>query len=842
MLTVDLAVTHTKLEVEINSATEYEARTVYGFMMATRRIYQQQFVDSKLPINVDTIGFLPAHSFSRISKDFANWNQNGIVFNNVTDIARNPVNQADRFELEDMAFFRSQPAAKERMRKIVSDQGVGYLLYTAPILIESACLLCHGQRAVAPASIRDAYATGYDYKVGDLRGVVSIRVPTATYDARLFRVWSGQLVKSLLSYLLLFLVIGFLLDRLVTRRLVRLQRAANRITEGHYDTRLPTREGNASDEIHQLAHTFNDMATAIETRDQSLNKLLQAVEQSPESVIITDVHGTIEYVNATLVNKSGFSREDLLGSRAQVFQRSEGTGEQDPLHPLWEALDQGQWWQGELHCMHKDGSQHPELVSVSPVRNRDGKISHYLMVRQDLTEKKRTEAQIQHMAYFDALTGLPNHTLLMDRLAQAANVGRRMGHQAALLIVNVDRFKYVNDARGHAMGNQLLKAVAQRLQSSLRDGDTLARMAADEFAVLLPDLTHDDEHASRHTLSVAEKIHETLRAPLAAQGELTTVTVSIGICLFPVQSARDVEESPDDILLRADNALHRAKEAGGNQTALFASDMAELAQRRFALERELRLAIPAGELRLYLQPQWHAQGALAGAEVLVRWQHPVHGLISPAVFIPVAEASDLIVDVGVWVFTQACQLLAQQATASYPLRLSVNLSPRHFRKADFVFWLQKLMADIGVNPTQLMLEVTEGLMIDNFNDVVTKMQQLTAMGLRFSLDDFGTGYSSLGYLKRLPIHELKIDKSFVQDAPHNSDDAMLVETVLEVARRMHLEVVAEGIETQEQANFLNSRAHLVHQGYLYGRPEPAAVWLARWAKTGTMRQLQDSPK
>ena len=842
MLAIDLAVTHTKLEDEIDSATEYEARTVYGFMMATRRIYQQQFVDSKLPVNANTIGFLPAHSFSRISKDFANWNQNGIVFNNVTDIARNPVNQADRFELEDMAFFRSQRSAKERLRKIVSDQGVGYLLYTAPILIEPGCLLCHGPRAAAPASIRETYTTGYDYQVGDLRGVVSIRVPTATYDARLMHVWSGQLVKSLLSYVVLFLAIGLLVDHLVTRRLMRLQSAAHRISDGHYDTRLPSRQGGASDEFHQLSHSFNEMAKAVETRDQSLTKLLQAVEQSPESVIITDACGTIEYVNATLVTKSGFSREDLVGSQAQVFQRTECIDEQNPLIPLWKAIDQGLWWQGELHCQHKDGSHYPELVSVSPVRNRDGQISHYLMVRQDLTEKKRTEAQIQHMAYFDALTSLPNHTLLMDRLAQAANVGRRMGHQAALLIVNVDRFKYINDARGHATGNQLLKAVALRLGASLRDGDTLARMAADEFAVLLPDLTHDDGHASRHTLSVAEKIHEALRVPLSVQSELMTVTVSIGICLFPVHCTGETEESPDEILLRADNALHRAKEAGGNQTALFASDMAELAQRRFALERELRLAIPAGELRLYLQPQWHPQGTLAGAEVLVRWQHPVHGLISPAVFIPVAEASDLIVDVGVWVFTQACQLLAQQATASYPLRLSVNLSPRHFRKADFVLWLQKLMADTGVNPSLLMLEVTEGLMIDNFNDVVVKMQELTALGLRFSLDDFGTGYSSLAYLKRLPIHELKIDKSFVQDAPHNSDDAMLVETVLEVARRMHLEVVAEGIETQEQANFLNSRAQVVFQGYLYGRPEPADVWLARWLETGPIWQLQGNPE
>ncbi|MBI4740654.1 MAG: EAL domain-containing protein [Betaproteobacteria bacterium] len=842
VLAVDLAITYEKLSDELRNATEYEARTVYGFMMSTRRIYQQQFIESELPVNRKTIGFLPAHSFSRISKDFANWNNSGIIFNNVSDVPRNPGNQADRFELEDMAWFRDRPKAAERLRNIVSEQGVSYLLYTAPILIERSCLRCHGERGAAPEGVGDQYATAYDYKEGDLRGLVSIKVPTATFDARLLRVWSGQLLKSLVGYAVLFLALGLFLERLVTRRLARLQTAADQIAAGRYEARVAT--GRGKDEVARLAHTFNQMAAEVQSRDLSLRKLSQAVEQSPESVVITDLYGTIEYVNATFVHKSGYSREDVLGTRAPVFDTASKTAQSELFASLCGALNEGRVWQGEFSCIRKDGSEYPEFVSISPVRAADGKVSHYLMVRQDLSEKKRSEAEIQRLAFYDGLTDLPNHTLMMDRLAQTLAAGRRSQHQEALMLINIDRFKNINDARGHALGDRLLRALAKRLSGVLREGDTLARMAADEFAVLLPELNHSAEQASRHTLTVAEKIHQALRIPLSVGGETGgeiagaggggtavetggetfSVTASIGITLFP--EIRD--ETPDDILRRADNVLHRAKEAGGNQTAFFESDMGESAERRFRIERELRQAIPAGDLRLYLQPQVTAQGDLVGAEALVRWQHRERGLVPPSAFIPVAEESDLIVDLGAWVLAEACRLMAQQDVAGYPLRLSVNLSPRHFRQKGFIPWLRDLIAATGADPTHLTLEVTEGLMIDNINDVVAKMSELTAIGCHFSLDDFGTGYSSLAYIKRLPIHELKIDRSFVQDAPTDPDDAALVETILSVARHMHLKVVAEGVETEEQAAFLNARATVIHQGYLYGRPEPAETWIARW--------------
>jgi EAL domain-containing protein (putative c-di-GMP-specific phosphodiesterase class I) len=294
------------------------------------------------------------------------------------------------------------------------------------------------------------------------------------------------------------------------------------------------------------------------------------------------------------------------------------------------------------------------------------------------------------------------------------------------------------------------------------------------------------------------------------------VSVCQGISLVPESEG----DTPLDVLRRSVTALHFAKSKGSAQIEFFEGELDELAKQRFNVERELRRGIQAGELRLYLQPQVDKSGRTVGAEALVRWQHPERGLLPPLSFIPIAEESDLIVQIGEWVFDEVCRLLVQNEV-QHPLRIAVNLSPRHFRQRDFIDWIKRGLSSSGADPTQLTLEITEGMVIDNINDVIVKMTELSAMGIHFSMDDFGTGYSSLSYLKRLPIHELKIDKTFVQDITLDTNAAALVETILAVAKLMHLSVVAEGVETKEQAAFLNERATVIHQGYLFGRPEPA---------------------
>lgn len=820
ILVIDLGVSYVKLRDELRVEQEFDARTVYGFMMATRRIYQEQFVASGLPVNTKTVGFLPAHSFSRIAADFANWNDSGIIFNNVSDQPRNEKNRADRDELVAMDWFRANPKAHERMDNVADAKGNKYLLYTAPIWIEPFCLKCHGSREDAPESIRENYAGAYGYQEGDLRGVVSIKIPFDKFERRFGDIWAVQAIKSMAGYLVLLLTVGILLDRLVTRRLARLQSFAGQVATGQYDTSF---ERASADEICDLGEAFNQMGNQVRSREQMLGKLSLAIEQSPESVIITDLEGNIEYVNDCFTRKTGYTRDEVLGHNPRFLQ----SGKTPPqvYADMWAALRAGHAWQGEFINRRKDGTEYIEAINISPVRKADGTITSYLAVKQDITDKKLAQERIDHLAYYDPLTNLPNRTLLMDRLELSLAVAQRQRQNNALILINLDRFKNLNEAHGHTLGDLLLIAFGGRLIALLREVDTLARLGGDEFAILLLNLGSQREIASRRVLAIVEKIHESMQLPFCLDADKdTVVTVSIGITLSP----EGKNDRAAEVLRRADTALHRAKEAGGNQSAFFESDMGQRAQQRFTIERDLRRAIAGDELRLYLQSQVDATGKVIAAEALVRWQHPERGLVPPSVFIGIAEESELIVDLGGWVLSEACALIARETMAGYPLRLSVNLSPRQFRQNGFVPWLKDMLSATGADPALLTLEVTEGLVIENIDAVVAKMSELTALGIHFSVDDFGTGYSSLAYLKRMPIHELKIDKSFVQDAPQDLNDAALVETILSIARHLHLQVVAEGVETQAQMEFLNARGNIIHQGYLHGKPEPAEHWIARW--------------
>ena len=574
-------------------------------------------------------------------------------------------------------------------------------------------------------------------------------------------------------------------------------------------------------------------AATLAASEAELRKLLRAVEQSPESIVITGLQEDIEYVNDAFVRRTGYAREEVLGgASADYSSNGLALAQREGLRA---TLARGENWAGEQVNFRKDGQALIESVVVAPIRQPDGSVSHYVELKQDITERTRAAQEIHRLAHFDSLTRLPNRSMLMERLqALQGRTGRPASTLHALLLLDLDRFTTFNDARGSEMGDRLLCAVALRMSEILPAQSLLVRVAGDEFAVVLHGLWADALLASRHALAFAEKLQTTLLRPLRLEGDAQDAQLgaSVGITLYP-QSASD---GAHDALRRAGMALHRARQAGGGQAAFFEQGMGEAAEQRFRVERELRHAIGAGELRLHLQSQVDAQGQLTGAEVLVRWQHPRDGLVPPGVFIPIAEESDLIVSLGEWVLAHACVLLAQPVFSERRLRLSVNLSTRQFRQAGFVPQLRALLAATGADPRLLTLEVTEGLVIDDFDDAVAKMRELAALGVDIALDDFGTGYSSLAYLKRLPIQEIKIDRVFVHEAPTNADDGVLVESILSVARHFGLRVVAEGVETQAQADFLSQRAPgIVYQGYLFGRPEPDTQWLARLAPAETLR-------
>ena len=573
----------------------------------------------------------------------------------------------------------------------------------------------------------------------------------------------------------------------------------------------------------------HDISERKRTEEQ-LRHLVQAVEQSTESIVITDLRGNIEYVNEAFVHTSGFTREEVTGKNPRLLQS--GKTPPETFSMLWAALSNGETWKGEFHNRQRNGQEFIESAIISPIRQPDGQITHYLAVKQDITRQKAAQARIEHLAHYDELTGLPNRALLTERLNTLLALSRNQRRQSALISVDLDHFKTVNDARGINFGDAILQLTAMRLQALVGAGNTLARLSADEFAILMPDINpHRAETTSHKAEQLAEHIHAAFRHPLEVNGETVSFSVSLGISLFPELT----DENASDILSRADTALNRAKAAGGNQTAFFETAMGEQAKARYAMESELRKGLGRGEMLIHLQSQVDRRGQVVGAEALLRWNHPQRGLIPPSLFIPLAEQSDLIVELGGWVLEEVCTLIAAEQLVGRSLKVAVNLSPRQFRKDGFVNWLKQLLATTGADPGHLTLEVTEGLMIDNMDTVVGKMHDIAALGVRFSVDDFGTGYSSLSYLKRLPIRELKIDRSFVQDLPGDSDDAALVDTIIAIARHLNLAVVAEGVESQAQADFLNDRGNVIHQGFLYARPLPVDQWLQGWRRDYPLR-------
>lgn len=579
-----------------------------------------------------------------------------------------------------------------------------------------------------------------------------------------------------------------------------------------------------ADESGQAIHVQGVTRDLSERRrsEHQIRMLSQATEQSPVSVIITNARGLIEYVNPAFERMSGYERNEVLGRNPRLLQSSRTPRE--TYRRMWEALAQGHPWQGELVNRRKGGGHYLQSVTIAPLRNERQEVVQYISVQMDITAQRAAEERLELLAWFDPLTGLPNRQRLLEDITQALGSASTRQEQVGLIVVNVDRFKEINDALGRAAGDQVLQAVGDRLRPLMRPGDVLAHLNGDEFGLLVRGLGLDVDLARDQLLRRAEAIHQQLETPLEMPTDTLAVTLSIGITLLGMPP----NDSAVEALRRADTALHRAKEAGRLQTAFFDADMGQLVAERFAIEQDLRRGIETGELRLYLQPQVNNQGELVGAEALVRWAHPDKGLISPALFIPVAENSGLIGPIGQWVLNQVCQLLARLHQARRRLTIAVNISPRQFHQVDFGVNLLKLLEVTGASPSDLVLEITEGVVMREVDSVVRRMHELTRHGIRFSIDDFGTGYSSLSYLKRLPIHELKIDRSFVQDAPYNANDAALVEAILSVAKHMQLNVVAEGVETEAQAQFLTDRAQLVQQGYLYGRPEPAESFTSRW--------------
>jgi diguanylate cyclase (GGDEF)-like protein/PAS domain S-box-containing protein len=568
-----------------------------------------------------------------------------------------------------------------------------------------------------------------------------------------------------------------------------------------------------------LWHGFITDITERKRVEERLNLASRVFESTGEGIMVTDVQGIIIAVNPAFSLITGYSEAEVIGMNPRMLK----SGRHDPAfyHDFWLTLTTKGERVGEIWNRRKNGEIYAQWESITAIKDTGGNITRFVAVFSDMSAIKRANEEVEQLSWRDPLTSLANRALFLRQVEQTLESAKRKGNFAAAMLLDLDRFKDINEARGLSIGDALLRAVAERFSQTLHVDDLLARLDSDEFGILLPRLRDTRENAGREALAVAEKLRLALRKAIYINGEYIHVDASIGITILP----ETPQASAVEVLRQADMAMAKAKSDGRARTTFFEVAMGETVKERFQIEAELHVAIRENQLRLFLQPQVNAQGIQVGAEALVRWQHPTRGLIPPGLFVPLAESSDLIVALDRWMLAQVCHVLAKLDAAGRSLRLSVNISPRHFKQVDFVDEVKRQLRVNGADPSHLVLELTEGIVIGDIGDVIAKMTTLSTLGIHFSIDDFGTGYSSLAYIKRLPIHELKIDKSFIQDCTTDPNDAALVETILAIAKLLHFQVVAEGVETLAQANFLNARGSIIHQGYLYGRPESVDSWL-----------------
>jgi diguanylate cyclase (GGDEF)-like protein/PAS domain S-box-containing protein len=763
-------------------------------------------------------------------------------------------------------------------------------------------------------------------KLGKLFIYTDVTGPLAEHHALI----KTRMQQLLIGFIGLALLVGILLHWIVTRRVVRLLRVAERVGDG----KLNTISGiTGPDEIGLLGVALDDMVHNMSRSSMQIRKLLRAVEQSQNTIVISDAEGIIEYVNPQFCRSSGYASEEAIGNAMRIHQS--GMTPDKVYEDLWRTIKSGQvwrgdllnktkhgklywedvcispifdeqgritnflseqinitarkladeqiqlfekvfvnaneaimisdannnilavnpaftaisgytaeevkgknprilasglmdadfyqrmWaslattgkWQGEIVDRRKDGEIYAEWLSVSALRNDSGQLTHYVALMTDISERKAAEERMSFLAQHDILTGLPNRMLFLDRLQQAITYAERQRTDVAVLFLDLDRFKNVNDTLGHHLGDSLLQEVARRIRLCVRNSDTVSRQGGDEFVIMLPNL--DD---LGDIVQVVDKLIESIANPYHLNGHVMHLTTSVGVSVYPGDGS-----DSETLIRNADTAMYQAKDAGRNDYRFFTQEMNRAIAKRVGLENKLRNALEKGEVLLHYQPKVNLRsGEIVAVEALVRWQHPEDGLISPAEFIPIAEDTGMIVPLGEWVLNEACRQNQEwRKTGLREIVMAVNLSPAQFHEHELINVVLAALARSGMPASLLELEITESAMMRYPEQAIIMLNKISELGIRVSIDDFGTGYSSLSHLKKFPIDELKVDQSFVRDLTSDNDDAAIVSAVIGMAKSLGLSVIAEGVETIEQLRFLESLDCDQMQGYYFCRPLPA---------------------
>jgi len=568
-----------------------------------------------------------------------------------------------------------------------------------------------------------------------------------------------------------------------------------------------------------------------QSAEEQLRKLAMVVEQSPSSIIITNTEPTIEYVNQAFLDATGYSADEVIGKNPSIL--NQGLTSPETYADLWATLARGEIWKGEFRNTRKDGTPYLEMATIAPIRESDGEITHYVAIKSDITDLRRSQSRVHELANYDDLTGLANRSSLTACVEQAAASCRQSGRYGMLIVLDVDGFKTINDRHGYQSGDELLKSIADRLKEMLDDGAAIGRIGGNRFAIVVENLSRKRDRAIAQAHDLTEFIHDELKSPhhIVLARHPIRLSNTMGAALIT-----PLTEQAQRLLNQAEIALQRAREDARNSWCFFNPAMQSLIESQSELEGELHKALEKDQLALFCQSQFDADGRLTGAEGMVRWRHSERGDISPEQFIPLAEETGQILPIGAWVLEAACSKLQEwsQNPLTADLQLAVNVSARQFHQPNFLQILLEALYRFDISPGRLKLELTETVVLKDIEQTEQRMLAIRDLGIGLALDDFGTGFSSLSYLKNLPFDTLKIDRSFVSDMVSTQSSAAIVQATIAMGHALGLTVIAEGVESHEEWNMLKHFDCDAFQGYLFARPQAADQWMP------THFQVQDS--
>jgi len=770
-----------------------ESQSLANFISAFRQTYQDVFISNHIDVTEKTINFLPVKTISEISDRFSSSVHGDVVIRTVSDRPRNMDNMANDFELEMIQYFKDHPKKKQNFLK--KDKT---FYYTEPLIIQESCLQCHGKREDAIQSVRDKYATAYDYKLGDIRGLLNIKINERNFFALMYSDFIDTLIGTILLYIVFLIIIYILIKKM-------------RLKDKLY--------------AHKLESNIKSKTYEIEKQKEVFETLF---EKSVDGILIID-NGRFIQCNEKIVEMLHYnSKEELLNTHPSELSpdfQQDGRSSYEKSEEMISIAIENNGHQFEWIHTKSNGENFLAEVTLTPITLNNRHVIH--VVWRDISENKKAHEELveqknilDHQAHHDALTGLPNRTLFNDRLEHGIELSKRHNTKMALFFIDLDQFKQINDSLGHQVGDKVLIAVAERIKAKIRKDDTLSRLGGDEFTIIMEDLK-DLEDAS----SLAQKIHDVFKQPIHIEGHTLFTSCSMGISLYP-----DDDMDANNLIQYADAAMYKAKEEGRNNFQFYSPEMTKFSLERMIMKNSLLQAIDNKEFIIYYQPQIDVTtGKMIGMEALVRWQHPEMGLLLPEKFISLAEESDFIVELDRWVMAISMRQISTWYEAGFnPGVLALNLSMRQLRRDDFIEILQENMKMTGFKPEWLELEVTEGEMMKKPEESIIKLEKISNLGIGITIDDFGTGYSSLAYLKRLPVGKLKIDQSFIKEIPYNNNDIAIVKAIIALAKSLDLDLIAEGVETELQKEFLLNGGCENMQGYYYCEPIPAVDIERQW--------------